>query len=262
MNLANISWARVSLVVLASWALIMVVPDLYRVFNALGSFGLAVDNDGVVVDVRGPFANPADSPAAAAGIVRGDQVDLQAMRCMPLDSDRCRSLLLLLGGLGGKQVVLPGREIEIVIHRANSGTASVVRMQAARPPHHFTDGLVLLADTVVAIIVIVAAFRLVWIKPGPETWGFFLYVMWFNPGQTYAYYALLQQWPLAIFMQELAEALAHGAGFAGLLLFAMRFPGDGPNPLRMRLDGMALMVGTIIALLWLASFANAFGFRT
>jgi hypothetical protein len=250
------------LVVLAAWGLLMVVPDLYRVFSSLASFGLVADNDGVILGVAGPFQSPAASPAVAAGLVPGDRIDLQAMRCIPLDSQRCRSLLSVLGGLGGRQVVLPGREIELVVRPADGGDARVVRMKAVRAEHGWGDGLVLLADTVVAIFVIVAAFRLVWVHPGMATWGFFLYVIWFNPGQTYAYYALLQQWPIAIFVQEICEAVAHGAGFAGLLIFALSFPGDAPAPPWTRFAWFPPVVATVIALLWLASFANAFGVRT
>jgi hypothetical protein len=194
--------------------------------------------------------------------VPGDRIDLQAMRCIPLDSQRCRSLLSVLGGLGGRQVVLPGREIELVVRPADGGDTRVVRMAAVRAEHRWGDGLVLLADTVVAIFVIVAAFRLVWVHPGMATWGFFLYVIWFNPGQTYAYYALLQQWPIAIFVQEICEAVAHGAAFGGLLIFALSFPGDAPAPPWARFAWFPPIVAAVIALLWLASFANAFGVRT
>jgi hypothetical protein len=262
MTLANFTLGRLLLVVLAAWGMLMIVPDLYRVFASLASFGLAANNDGVIVSVVRPFATPAESPAAAVGIVPGDRIDLRAMRCVPLDSPRCRSLLSVLGGLGGKQVVLPGHEIELVIAPGDRGATRLVRMQAARPERGSGERLVLLADTVVGIIVILAAFRLVWIRPEKITWGFFLYAIWFNPGQTYAYYALLQQWPVAIFVQEIAEALAHGAGFAGLLIFAIRFPTDAPKPPWVRFEWVAPALGAAITLLWLAGFANAFGVGT
>lgn len=262
MKLPKITPGRLLLVVLAIWAILMIVPDLYRVFGSLASFGVVADNDGAIVDVVGPFATPAESPAVAAGIRPGDRIDLKAMRCVPLDARRCRSLLSVLGGLGGKQVVLPGSEIELVIRPGDGGATRVVRMGAARAERGWGDRLVLLADTLVGIIVILAAFRLVWLHPGKVTWGFFLYAIWFNPGQTYAYYALLQQWPLAIFVQEIAEALAHGAGFAGLLIFALHFPSDAPSRRWTRFDWIAPVLGAVIALLWLASFANAFGVGT
>jgi len=262
MKLPSITPGRVLLIGLATWALLMVVPDLYRVFGSLGSYGLAANNDGVIVDVVGPFANAADSPALAAGISPGDRLDLQAMRCIPLDSPRCRSLLSVLGGLGGRQIVLPGSEIELVIRRADGEGTRLVRLKPVRTVRSWGDRLVLFADTVVAIIVILMAFRLVWVRPGKATWGFFLYAIWFNPGQTYAFYAMLQQWPIAILVQEIFEALAHGAGFAGLSIFALSFPNDAPTGRWARFAWIAPVLGAIIALLWLGSFASAFGIRT
>jgi len=262
MKVPNITPGRVLLIGLATWALLMVVPDLYRVFGSLGSYGLAANNDGVIVDVVGPFANAADSPALAAGISPGDRIDLQAMRCVPLDSPRCRSLLSVLGGLGGRQIVLPGSEIELVMRRTDGEGTRLVRLKPARTARGWGDRLVLFADTLVSIIVILMAFRLVWVRPGKATWGFFLYAIWFNPGQTYAYYALLQQWPIAILVQEVFEALAHGAGFAGLSIFALSFPNDAPTGRWARFAWIAPVLGAIIALLWLGSFASAFGIRT
>jgi hypothetical protein len=227
--------ARWLLVVLAAWGVLMIVPDLYRVVRPLASFGLVANNDGVVVNAKGPFADAARSPAGSAGITPGDRIDLHAMRCIPLDAVPCRSLLAVLGGLGGTQIVLPEHEIDLTIAPASGGSTKLVHLKAARTPHGWIDSLVLLADTIVGVIVILAAFRLVWLRPGRATWGFFLYAIWFNPGQTYAYYALLQQWPVAVFAQEIAEALAHGAGFAGLVIFALSFPNDGPAPPWVRL---------------------------
>ena len=253
---------RVLLVVLAAWAIAVIAPDAYRAFGSLGSFGLVADNDGVITDTVGPFVTRAQSPAAAAGIVEGDRIDLRAMRCLPVLSSRCRSLLSVLGGLGGPQIVRPGAAIGLVIDPANGGAPRTVHMQAVRTTRGVTDRIVLLADTIVGIIVILAAARLVWLHPGRMTWGFFLYAMWFNPGQTYAYYAMLQPWPAAMFVQEFAEALAHGAGYAGLLVFALRFPFDTPSPALRRYEGLALGVGAAIFAMWLGTFTNAFGEHT
>ena len=253
---------RVLLVVLAVWAIAIIAPDGYRVFGSLGSFGLVADNDGVVIDTVGPFLTPAQSPAAAAGIVEGDRIDLRAMRCQRVLSSRCKSLLAVLGGLGGPQIVRPRAAIDLVIHPASGGAPKLVHLQAVRTTRGFADRIVLLADTIVGIMVILAAARLVWLRPDRMTWGFFLYAMWFNPGQTYAYYAMLQPWPVAMFAQEFAEALAHGAGYAGLLIFALRFPLDSPSaPLR-RYEWLALGVGVVIFGMWLGSFTNAFGEHT
>jgi len=54
---------RALLAVLTLWALAMVIPDLYRVYQPLGSFGFYANNDGVITDVQGPFPAKTDSPA-------------------------------------------------------------------------------------------------------------------------------------------------------------------------------------------------------
>ena len=49
------------LVLLAIWALAMVVPDLRRLAQPLGSFGLYANNDGLITDVQGPFPDEGTS---------------------------------------------------------------------------------------------------------------------------------------------------------------------------------------------------------
>ncbi|HXT76066.1 MAG TPA: hypothetical protein VN780_07215, partial [Candidatus Eisenbacteria bacterium] len=43
------------LVVLTFWALAMIIPDFYRLYQPLGSFGFYANNDGIITDVQGPF---------------------------------------------------------------------------------------------------------------------------------------------------------------------------------------------------------------
>src|SRR5215467_7305375 len=63
--------------------------------------------------------------------------------------------------------------------------------------------VVLVLDQLAAILVILAAAWLVWTRPGIMTWGFFLYVIWFNPGQSAQFYALLQWYsPIALLTQN------------------------------------------------------------
>ncbi len=118
-DLNPIGWRRMLLIVLTLWALAMIAPGLYRLFNPLGTIGLSADNDGVVTDVVAPFASPQESPAAVAGIVPGDQIALRAMRCVPLGTPQCASLVAVLGGLGGMQSVWPHRRITLIIHPAS-----------------------------------------------------------------------------------------------------------------------------------------------
>ena len=63
---------RILLIVLLAWALVMIVPDVLRVVQPLGSFGFYADNDGVIYDVTGPFDAESDSPAWRAGIRDGE----------------------------------------------------------------------------------------------------------------------------------------------------------------------------------------------
>ena len=44
----------------------MIVPGFQRVFDSIGSFGLSVNNSGVINDVSGSFKTAAESPAALA----------------------------------------------------------------------------------------------------------------------------------------------------------------------------------------------------
>ncbi|HWO38037.1 MAG TPA: hypothetical protein VNO32_55390, partial [Candidatus Acidoferrum sp.] len=240
----------------------MIVPGLQRVFDSLDSFGLAVDNDGIVTDVLAPFVSPNDSPAAAAGITPGDRLDLQSMRCIPpnINAPPCASLLSVLGGLGETQAALPHSQITLTIKPKLGAPPRTINLHSAQAPLTSAERLVLFADTVVGIVVIIIAFWLIWTRPSWMTWGLFLYVLWFNPGQSYTYYALLQRAPAAILAQEIAESLTQGAAFAGLLLFALRFPEDRTEPRWKKIQWAVPLLAAVITALTLANFASILGF--
>jgi hypothetical protein len=98
------------LAAILAWALLMIVPDLWRVAQPLGSFGFYADSDGRIYDVAGPFDSPSRSQAYRAGIRIGDRLDFSRMRCIPYDAKSCGDLLAVVGGL---QFVLPGRSATI-----------------------------------------------------------------------------------------------------------------------------------------------------
>jgi hypothetical protein len=256
---SGLSADRLFLILVAVWALAMIAPGLQRVIDSLGSFGLSVDNDGNITDVIAPFSSPAESPAASAGIVPSDRIDLKAMRCIPINTPRCASLVAVLGGLGGTQFALPYRQINLAIKPQFEGPDKSVHLESVPAPLKPAERAVLLADTVVGIVVIVIAFWLVWTRPSWMTWGLFLYVIWINPGQSFTYYALLQRWPLAVLAQELAEALAQGAAFAGLLIFALRFPNDRTEPRWRKVQWAVPLLAITITVLTLLGFRNMFG---
>jgi hypothetical protein len=241
----------------------MVLPSFYRLVWPLASFGLTADNDGVVVDIIGPFDDDmVRSPAAAAGLVVGDRLDLRQMNCRNPRSPACASLTAVLGGSGGLQNTLPGREIDLALRPRAGEPGRVVHLRAERAPLDLTGRLVLLADTVVGILSTLAAAWLVWVRPGPVTWGFFFYFFWFNPGQTYTYYAILQSWPALLIVAQVLGALATGAAFAGLLVFALHFPNAEPHASWRGSRRLVPWVGAGIAVLRLLAGANLFGVPT
>ncbi len=94
------------------------------------------------------------------------------------------------------------------------------------------------------------------------SWGFFLYAIWFNPGQNFVYYLPLQELPPLAFAHEFAASLAHGAACAGFLLFALSVPDNDLEPRWRGLRRALPVVAAGITALQLLSFANAFGYPT
>ena len=211
--------SRILLALFTLWALAMVAPDLQRLFRPLGSFGFYANNDGLVTDVRGPFLDEETSPAFEAGMRPGDRLDLAQMRCIPISTRRCASALAALGGL---RLVSTGRRAEFVLAATAERPARQIEIVATQRPLSFWVLAVLLLDQIASILVILAAAWLVWTRPGRMTWGFFLYVIWFNPGQSYEDHALLQHSPAALLTQDILGALAQAAGYVGFIAFALR----------------------------------------
>jgi hypothetical protein len=250
---------RLILAAILAWALLMIVPDLWRVAQPLGSFGLYADSDGRVYDVSGPFEEPSRSPAYRAGVRVGDRLDLARMRCIPYDAKVCGDLLAVVGGL---QFVLPGRTASLVLAETPQAPAREVMVTAEqRSTNLLTRGILILCQ-LAGIAVVLAAAWLVWKRPGPMSWGFFLYIVWFNPGQAYLFYALLQDWPRLLLLQNFAGSIAEAAGYAGFLLFALRVPDDRLDPEWQPVERLVPFVGVAMALALLASYADVLGYRT
>ena len=250
---------RILLIVLLAWALVMIVPDVLRVVQPLGSFGFYADNDGVIYDVTGPFDAESDSPAWKAGIRDGDKLALSKLRCFPYNRTTCRNALMVLGGL---QLVLPGREATFELKATGDHPARQVTLKAAPVPANPFERFIVLIDQIAGILVVVAAAWLVWTRPGAMSWGFFLYVIWFNPGQFYAFYALLQQQPLLLLAQNLASAIAEAVGYVGLILFVLRAPDGEPDRKWRWLERALPVIGALLALLMLFTYGNLTGYRT
>lgn len=128
---------RVLLVALTFWALAMVVPDFYRLYQPLGSFGFYANNDGIITDVQGPFLEQTASPAFRAGLRVGDRLNLEQMRCIPIRTLRCASAMAALGGF---RLVANQQHAEFVIAAAPGRPAREVDIIADQRPY---DGWVL-----------------------------------------------------------------------------------------------------------------------
>lgn len=216
-------FGRVALVLLTLYAITMIAPDLLRAVHPLGSFGLAVDGDGRIYDVQGPFESEHDSPAWRAGLRAGDRLDLAAMSCASIDSIGCASLLSQWGGV---TYVMPGRDATLVVASAGQRPKGEVKLTAEpRPTNRLLD-IVIVLSTIAGVLVVLGAAWLVWTRPGPMTWGFFVYVIQFNPGQAFQFWAWLQLWPRALLAQNVIFLIMQAVAYTGLLLFALRAPVD------------------------------------
>ncbi len=231
------------------WALLVIVPDFYRLGGSLAQFGFSADNSGAIYEPD------------TGELQTGDRILLRPGACWSPLSDRCRDFLAVFGGMGGLSYVLPGTTITLPVVRGKSNPIDViVSAQTADldPATQFFLGL----DEIAGVIMILLAFTLVWEQPSRMTLGFFLYAMWFNPGQYFTFYAWLQQHPAWFLAQESLQGIAQGAGYAGFLIFALRFPHNRTEQELRWLEPLALGLGATLAILQLASFANAFGLYT
>jgi hypothetical protein len=165
---------RIVLGAILAWALVMIVPDLWRVAEPLGSFGFYADNDGRIYDVTGPFEGPSRSPAWQAGIRTGDRLDFSRMRCIPYEVRICGDLLAVVGGL---QFVLPGRSATIALAATPETPARQVTVVAEQRTTNVLNKGILILSQLAGIAVVLAAAWLVWTRPGPMSWGFFLYIV-------------------------------------------------------------------------------------
>ena len=261
----HLKWQKCLLLAGLVWALVVVVPDFFRLTGNLASFGFSSDNDGRIyeVDMEG-------GPATSQGLTIGDTIpltdnssgdssrDLQGGACSRMDSSICRDYLAIFGGMGGLAYVQHGT----VIHLPVTGRDKPVTLAAMDAPLDGLAKVLLLFDECVAVFVLYRAFNLAWTRMDAMTTGFFLYVMWFNPGQYFYFYALLQPHAKLVLLQEAFQAIAQGAGYAGFLIFALRFPHNRTEPQFQNLEKLAIGLGAVLTLLQLLSFANVFGHGT
>src|SRR5215469_7490231 len=259
-------WLKAFLVLGLVWAVVVVAPDFLRLHDFvslpwnLASFGFSVDNNGQIYEVY-------DDPAKSGGLTSSDNIPLRtregddgpprAGACWDLQSRICRDYLAVFGGMGGLTYVVENTRVSLPI-----SAHGVVELRANKKPLEGSAKYLLLLDELAAMWVLLRSFQLAWTRLDGMTVGFFLYVMWFNPGQYFEFYAWLQPHPVWLLLQEAFQAVAQGAGYAGFLIFALRFPHNRTEPQFRHIERLAIFLGGVLALLQLASFATVFGYGT
>ena len=248
---------RVILSALLVWALIMIVPDLLQLAQPLGSFGFYANGDGLIYDVIGPFAEETASPAWKTGIRQGDRLDLSQMRCIPYDAETCQSALsaLIL------QSAMPGSSARLDII-SQEGKSKEVVLVAEREPTNWLIRAVTVLNQIAGILVVFGTAWLVWARPGGMSWGFFLYSIWFNPGQSDWFYAFLAQWPVLLLAQIAASCVVEAVGYTGLLLFALRVPTNQTEPRLRPLERALPAVALVLTLALITTYGSIFGYRS
>src|SRR5208337_512271 len=98
-----------------------------------------------------------------------------------------------------------GREGTLLLQTTPERPVRQVTLIAKQRPLSIAVDIVLALGAIAGILVVLGAAYLVWLRPGPMTWGFFAYAIQFNPGQSYLFYAWLQQWPWALLIQDAAS---------------------------------------------------------
>ncbi len=240
---------RLLVAVLTVWALASIVPDLGRLFEPLATIGVTAAFDGRITSVE------AGGPAAAAGIVpwtlgrEGDRIDFARTP---------RSALFeLYGGLGGRPFLPQGREITLALVAPNGENRSASLTAVLRHPT-LEEHVSLLLDELLGIGFVLLGASLAWHYPKRlDVFGFFLYSIWFNPGQDYVFYQLLPA-PLRAPHEALA-AFLQAAGLAGFALFSLRFPTNRSEGWRRPVERALPLFVIILTGLTIAGSGAAFG---
>jgi hypothetical protein len=242
-------WEEPVIVILTLWALIVIAPDLSRVFGDFPKLGFEADNDGKIFHVAARAKDKLDG-------------------CTTIDIEKTdrTNRLAIFGGMAGMQYVRPNVEVEFyaVCSRDGKQATELIRLSPEVEKTTLLRRLLLLAQELVGLYFIWVGATLVLRRRSEASWGFFLFSIWFNPGQNYVLYAELQAWPDVLLAQEGIQAILQAAGYMGLIVFALKFPRETPE--RGQFERIAYYVGGAAAFLQLVfqlwSFATAFGYRT
>ena len=256
-------WGKIVLVTFAAYGLAVILPDtlrpllteenvqsapaVFRRFYPLGTLGFQADNDGKVISVDAgrdchdwiaalprsgasesghgePKASVAKAgarcPAWIEGVREGDQVDLKSHAT----SRRAINGLVFVAPkrLVGLDIAM-GLDVDYTRATGNR-TRELELMPVAEMLSGWERVWLLVAQLSAVVVFIGFCGYLVWHHPTAETWGLFLYSVWFNSGQYFVWYANLPERGLAVF--DVLQCIAQALGLVGLLIFALHFPLD------------------------------------
>jgi hypothetical protein len=193
---------------LATLTLGPALPDVVRIFGRpLYEFGYRIDYFGFITDIE------PGSPAAKAGIRERDRLDI-------LSTPREHIAAAYLGG-----TIVPRERVAMALQR--DGKSQLLSLTADLPEPPYTRPLVLARELAGLVFVFVGA-MLVLLRPGPMTWGFYLFCCGFNPAPSAVFQTTA---PLGLVgANQVASTALMFAGMIGLDVFALRFPsGEARN---------------------------------
>src|SRR5204862_480868 len=82
----------------------------------------------------------------------------------------CSDLLSVVGGMGGVQLVRPGRVLVLTVRPATDGNQRIVSLVAMPPPLHWVERFVLLLTEIAGISFPSSAAWLAWSRPTSMRW--------------------------------------------------------------------------------------------
>ncbi len=246
---------KIGLIALAAYGLAVILPDTLRPLVSadntpgflqrwypLAILGFQADNDGKVTSVEAaaechewpaPAANGADrTPADGAAHPAETHADKTTVHCPAWvagirENDRIdlRSPETFRRAVNGLIFVAPHQPVKLDVLKPTGPSRQVVTLIPAPEEMSGWDRLWLFTAQLSSIVVFIGfCGYLVWRHPTAETWGLFLYSLWFNSGQYFVWYANLPEGVLAVF--DVLQCVFQALGLVGLLRFALHFPLD------------------------------------
>jgi len=205
--------------------LLLLVLVEWNVFH-VGTFGLDFDlTKGTVFEVeRG-------QPAAAAGIVMGDRIDLGALR-----TSYQRRILL---------EPRIGESLRLVVY--HNGSARNVMLTAAKPENALRTTINAIGFPILVLISVGLSTLLLLVRPQPATWAFYSYTLLMTIKSFEG--NLVVRPPAGVAVIQVLFELAWSAAVVSLLFFATRIFAWS-RPWRKYVEGAAIAIGLIDAYVW------------